>query len=519
MKTLFRIFCVLVLLTVAACDLMREKNDPVVVSVGDSKLYLSDIKKQAPEWESWTDRERLAFLERWIDEETMFQEAQLKGVDSDPILSMQIEQTVRKMVVDRFLQGFEDTMVVSDAERIDYYNAHSLSEMDGGTYNSPRSDIQPNVSSRTNTANQLLAEKLVVTAPVPKGDLTFGEEASAVDRTSDFTQSGFSADNSVHQKTTIWSLFANYGLRFGKFSLNTGLRWQNEHIRYDQNGQRNDEMSPDYHVLIPRASLTYKTDKWTHTLAYNCTRRNPPYLRLTTAVNYRSRYEYDTGNPYLQPQTSHIISWTSRWKWLYAELYYEYAKNVITSFQSAYDDVNHPGVIIDDYRNIPWWHDYGLTLNCSPKIGIWQLNYTASLEYKDEDLEPLGITHNFKGICTEFNLDNTFTLPKAWLLNIQGYIEPYYRSGFHIFKTSGSLNLRLSRQFLKDKSLSVALLARDILRTDYVKGTEYNGIGYRVDVETYHDRRRFGIDISWKFNATRSRYKGSHAGQDERNRL
>ena len=105
------------------------------------------------------------------------------------------------------------------------------------------------------------------------------------------------------------------------------------------------------------------------------------------------------------------------------------------------------------------------------------------------------------------------------LLNIQGYIEPYYRSGFHIFKTSGSLNLRLSRQFLKDKSLSVALLARDILRTDYVKGTEYNGIGYRVDVETYRDRRRIGIDFSWKFNATRSRYKGSHAGQSERNRL
>ena len=133
MKTLFRIFCVLVLLTVAACDLMREKNDPVVVSVGDSKLYLSDIKKQAPEWESWTDRERLAFLERWIDEETMFQEAQLKGVDSDPILSMQIEQTVRKMVVDRFLQGFEDTMVVSDAERIDYYNAHKEQYLRGTT--------------------------------------------------------------------------------------------------------------------------------------------------------------------------------------------------------------------------------------------------------------------------------------------------------------------------------------------------------------------------------------------------
>ena len=193
--------------------------------------------------------------------------------------------------------------------------------------------------------------------------------------------------------------------------------------------------------------------------------------------------------------------------------------DVIDIFHTIYDEANHPGVRLMDYRTTPTIKKYRLIFNAAPKIGIWQLNYTASLEYNDEDLEPLGITHNFKGLCTEFNLDNTFTLPKAWLLNIQGYIEPYYRSGFHIFKTSGSLNLRLSRQFLKDKSLSVALLARDILRTDYVKGTEYNGIGYRVDVETYRDRRRIGIDLSWKFNATRSRYKGSHAGQSERNRL
>ena len=33
------------------------------------------------------------------------------------------------------------------------------------------------------------------------------------------------------------------------------------------------------------------------------------------------------------------------------------------------------------------------------------------------------------------------------------------------------------------------------------------------------DTRRIGIDLSWKFNATKSRYKGSHAGQSERNRL
>ena len=401
----------------------------------------------------------------------------------------------------------------------DYYDAHNLSEMDGGTYNSPRSDIQPNVSSRTNTANELLAEKLVITAPVPKGNLTFGEEASTVDRTSGFTQSGFSADNSVHQKTTIWSLFANYRLQLGKFSLNTGLRWQNEHNCYDQNGQRNDEMSPDYHVLIPRASLTYKTDKWTHTLAYNCTRRNPPYSRLTTAVNYRSRYEYDTGNPYLQPQTSHTISWSSQWKWLYAELYYGYRKNVITSFQSAYDDVNHPGVIIDDYRNIPWWYSYGIDLNCSPKIGIWQMNYSATLGFDNWDTKGMGMPYQWNGLCADFTFDNTFTLPHAWLLNIKGSITPYQESGCYQRKTYGSLGFRISKQFLKDKSLSIALLANDILHTQYTEMTAYGGINIRTQFKQYNDSRRVGINLSWKFNATRSRYKGSHAGQSERNRL
>ena len=401
----------------------------------------------------------------------------------------------------------------------DYYDAHNLSEMDGGTYNSPRSDIQPNVSSRTNTANELLAEKLVITAPVPKGNLTFGEEASTVDRTSGFTQSGFSADNSVHQKTTIWSLFANYRLQLGKFSLNTGLRWQNEHNCYDQNGQRNDEMSPDYHVLIPRASLTYKTDKWTHTLAYNSTRRNPPYSRLTTAVNYRSRYEYDTGNPYLQPQTSHTISWSSQWKWLYAELYYGYRKNVITSFQSAYDDVNHPGVIIDDYRNIPWWYSYGIDLNCSPKIGIWQMNYSATLGFDNWDTKGMGMPYQWNGLCADFTFDNTFTLPHAWLLNIKGSITPYQESGCYQRKTYGSLGFRISKQFLKDKSLSVALLGNDILHTQYTEMTAYGGINIRTQFKQYNDSRRVGIDLSWKFNATRSRYKGSHAGQSERNRL
>lgn len=395
----------------------------------------------------------------------------------------------------------------------DLYDAKSVQDMDGGTENIT------SVNSQTKTKNQLLAEKLVITAPVSNGELTFGEEVSLVDRTHDFIQSGFSSDSHIQQQTSIWSLFANYSLQLGKLSFNAGLRWQNEYNCYDVDGQRNDEMSPNYSVLIPRFSASYRTEKWHHKLSYHCSRSNPSYGLLSSSVNYRSKYEYDTGNPFLKPQTLHNISWSSSWKWFYVEAFYQYYKNSIRSFQTAYDDVNHPGVVIMDYRNTPKQEYYGLTLNFTPKFGIWQLNYSTDFYFCNDDVYPLGITHKWNGLIANFTLDNTFTLPHSWFFNASGSFAPYYESGPSQTKATGFINLQLSKQFLKNKSLSVAILANDILHTQYTERTAYGGINIRTQYSEYKDSRRIGINVSWKFNATRSRYKGSHAGQSERVRL
>ena len=395
----------------------------------------------------------------------------------------------------------------------DYYGGHSESNMEGGTVG------EKEVSSNTLTKNNLLAEKLVVTAPIPKGTLTFGEEVSGVDRKSDFTQSGFSANNSVHQQTVTWSLFVNYALQVKKFGFNAGLRWQNEHNDYETNGHKDAEQSPNYHVFIPRLSLTYRTEQWTHTFGYQCFRRNPAYSTLSTAINYRSKYEYQTGNPYLRPTTTHYVSWTSNYRWVHAELYYQYIKNLNYSFQAAYDDTGHPGVILDDRRNVPQSQNYGLEINVTPKVGIWQMNYSADFFFNNRDLKAIGIKHKWNGLGTYFNLDNTLLLPNNWLLNIGMELTPYNEQGCSQTKTTGGMNLRLSRQFLKDKSLSIAFFANDILHTRYIEMTAYGGINVRTQFREYRDARRIGIDLSWKFNATKSRYKGSHAGQSERNRL
>ena len=394
----------------------------------------------------------------------------------------------------------------------------------GGTDCSQMMSLDGNetvATSTTKTKNHLVAEKLTITAPIPTGELTFGEEVTNVNRHSDFKQSGFSADNRTHQQTSTWSLYANYSAQVKKFTFDAGLRWQNELTHYDVNGKRMEEMSPNYHVFIPQLSVSYQDGNWSHSLSYQVYRFNPSYDILRSSISYRSKYNYETGNPFLQPQTHHSISWESSWKWIYAQVEYDRILNGFTSFQSAYDDVNHPGVMLMDFRTWPSGNCYSMTLNFSPKVGIWQMNYSANFYIMDVDLEAIGIdpAHNWKGIVSSFTFDNTFNLPYSWRFNVQASLNPYHKSMYMKSRTHGSINLRLSKSFLKDKSLNVAARVNDLFYTTKERGLVYEGINYCNDGDVYRDNQYCQLSVSWKFNATRSRYKGSHAGQDERNRL
>ena len=395
----------------------------------------------------------------------------------------------------------------------DYYGAQTDFDM-LATFNGEQTGI-----SNTKTKEGLLAEKLIVTAPVQRGELTFGEEITGVNRYNDFVQDGFATDNHIHQQSSSWSLFANYSLSVQKFSFNAGLRWQNEYNNYYIDGNLNDEMSPNYHVFIPRVSIDYQNGDWQHTLAYQTKRSNPPYGILSSTIRYDGKYDYATGNPFLLPQAHNNISWSSKWKWIYVELYYSYIKDIYTNYYTAYDEENHPGVKLNGFRTIPSANLYMLTLNLSPRIGIWQLNYSADLYFQDCDLKPLGITHKYNGLITDFVLDNTFSFPHSWTLNVKASLSPYYESMYKQEKTSGRVDLRLTKRFLKDKSLNISVVAKDIFRTDRTRATTYNGMNYCQEINVYRDVRDITINVSWKFNATRSRYKGSHAGQAERNRL
>lgn len=116
-----------------------------------------------------------------------------------------------------------------------------------------------------------------------------------------------------------------------------------------------------------------------------------------------------------------------------------------------------------------------------------------------------------------FKLNNRFTIThtlKAFLNikyrtvdydNLQ-YNEPYWR-----------VDVRLSKS-LFNQSLEVGLFANDLFRTSKEKWTKY-GSQVKTTKNCYEYIRDIGISLSYNFNATKSKYNGSGAGNDEKNRL
>ena len=80
-----------------------------------------------------------------------------------------------------------------------------------------------------------------------------------------------------------------------------------------------------------------------------------------------------------------------------------------------------------------------------------------------------------------------------------------------------NVNARLQKTFMKGQ-LTAVLFANDIFRTLRDKWEGY----YPIEVLTrdaYQYSREIGISLQYNFNATRSKYKGTGAGNAEKSRL
>lgn len=371
----------------------------------------------------------------------------------------------------------------------------------------------------------MAAAKLIFSYPIWKGVLKFGAEEVYVsgDQAYSITHDEIPSSDADMSENTI-SGFAEYafGAPFGQFSA--GLRY--EHVDFDYDN----EISPEKSVgrkqdnWFPSFNFATKIKVVNLSLGYSTRVRRPRYDQMTTEVLYDNRFTYQTGDPTLLNEVQKTLSLNANWQWLTFTAVYEVVDHSIQ--QKAYP-YNDEGIIMVQYANVDdAVRKISVYLNASPTFGVFNPRYTIGLQRQDLTTDILDprveggqrrVTLNTPMFFVQAN--NAFRLKKSWLIDLDyQYTSDNDQLMSSITRATHCLNMAVSKSFLEHDALNIRLAWNDILdKMRYYFSTDYGNCKIVQDNNGYMPSLQ--LRASYRFNTANSKYKGTGAGQDAKQRM
>ena len=389
------------------------------------------------------------------------------------------------------------------------------------------------IESNTNSGNNFWASKLIFSYPMLKGNLSVGGEYSYNHRTDAYT---FQASDYVPVKATNTEIneksavaFVEYGRQFGKVFAQAGLRYEHLTNDYFNFGKREDEVCRDYGDWFPTATVSAPIGKLQLSLSYRRDIQRPAYSSLTSSTMYANRYTYQSGNPYLKPTYTHSLVLNAAYQWANLTVNYGRIKNSETMSTEPFPGSTDP--LISLVRPINSEEDYNqlsLSLSARPTINfklstfncswhpMWYV-FTVFQNYKTPTADGSIKTLNDPYVTLVWN--NDIELPHSFRLtaNAQWATKGDY-DNFIITAQRFDLTLGVQRDFNLRRLGTLTLDVRcvDVLNTNKTEAVIY---GIRELSTANPARRTFLVNLNWKFNEARSKYRGSGAGEKQKARM
>lgn len=384
-------------------------------------------------------------------------------------------------------------------------------------YQEVNSEIQNQlVNSTTSKYNRLIASKMVLSYPLFGGDLSVGGEYSFTNRNTNYAIiPNTLADNVIDRiKEGMASAFVTYNRDFGKLNMEAGLRYENVDFKYYNDGQYMAEQSKTYGEWFPSLSLSMPIGNVQMQLSYAADINRPNYWVLRSGVQYSNHYTYETGNPFLVSEISRNISYDLAYKWLTFNLTYEHVSDPIYQTVEMYKDNATIGLM--RMINGKSYNNVTSTLNLQPTFGIWHPMLSAMVEKQWFELETRDGRYLNKPVAM-FRFNNTFDTKWAIFSVMMTYITKGYEENHYIYKPMFNTDLSIYKGFMKD-CLTLQLYVSDVFGTN-----DSHIIGkYGKLKETIFDEfstSKISLTVRYKFNTTRSKYKGTGAGDSQKNRM
>ena len=370
--------------------------------------------------------------------------------------------------------------------------------------------------SLTNKDYHLLASKLVLSYPLLGGNLSLGGEYSNTHRTSKYqvVPTNLVSDDNSRITESMTSSFLTYSRDFGNLSLEAGMRYEYIDFNYYEYGKYVPGQSKSYGNWFPSLSLSMPVGKVQMQLSYATDIDRPSYNYLRSGIQYDNRYTYETGNPFLVSEINRNINYELAYKWLIFDMTYSHTSHTMMSNVETYKD--NPAIGLLKPVNGKAYNHVEASVNLQPSFGIWHPAFTASVtkQWLDMDAHDGKISNNPMAV---FRFNNTFNTKLAMLTWMMSYTTKGYERNICLYKPRFCTNVSVYKAFLKDR-LSFQLFVYDLFGTDDIHMSAHYGKMKDMLVDK-QSTSKVSLTVRYKFNTTRSKYKGTGAGESQKNRM
>lgn len=375
-----------------------------------------------------------------------------------------------------------------------------------------------NVNSKNRVSNKMVATKLVITSPLLGGNFSYGAEYINTHRNDDYevNRTDLLANSYSKLEEQTASPFIQYARLTPIGNITAGLRYEYVRFKYYDAGIYQPEQSRSFRNLFPTISYGAKIGKVMAQLSYSVKTSRPSYSQLSNNVSYMNRFTRQTGNPYLDNETNHRVELSGVWKFIQFMVNYKDSRNAIIYW--AEQIPGNEAITMISRKNVKSLKSMTAFISAAPKIGIWAPQINLGMQKPWFTLHTDVASYRLNRPIFMGNFNNALSLPCGITLNVDyRYQSKGNTMNVYLAKEQHVLDVSISKSFLKD-ALTLEIKGNDLLYKCWDADLLYNQKMELLQVSK-RGTRDLQLTLRYRFNTTRSKYKGTGAGNAELNRL
>jgi hypothetical protein len=318
--------------------------------------------------------------------------------------------------------------------------------------------------------------------------------------------------------------YFNFSKEYKKFNLQVGLRAEHTHIKTHQ-VKGNIYFDSSYLQLFPSAYFNYKI-KEDQTLGISVSRRidRPGYSQLNPFLFLIDVTTYATGSPSLLPQFTWNYELNYTVKGINFSLAYSHttqSQNIaIARFKDVFPNIPQAdNVTVQIPINLSSSDYYGLSVAAPIKISSrWNMINNANLYYNQFNGQLGGTSLNNGKPAFDYRLNNTFTLGKGWVTELNANLTTGGQYGFMVLDPQWGIAAGVQKSVLKNKG-TLRFNITDIFWTNLPKAViTYNN--YIEKWHAYRETRVANLSFTYRFgkNTVQAARRRTTGSEEERQR-